>query len=83
MTEARTGEAWLHTAALLALQANIHRDPRKSAPFRPADFHPHLRQKPVVSAKVGIGVLKQIFVDRPGGSADGIDAGDPSGRGLR
>lgn len=67
MAEARTGEQWLHTAAVLALLANAHRDPRKTGPFRPADFHPHLRHKPPVAAKVGIAVLKQVFVDRSRG----------------
>jgi hypothetical protein len=49
----------------LALTANAHRDPKKTRPFQPADFNPHLRCKEPVAAKVGIGVLKQVFVNRP------------------
>lgn len=65
MAEARSREAWAHTSAVLALLANAHRDPKKTRPFTPADFHPHLRRKPPVTAKVGIAALKQVFVDRP------------------
>jgi hypothetical protein len=66
MAEARSSQQWAHTAAVLALLANAHRDPKKIRPFTPADFHPHLRRKEPVAAKVGIAVLKQVFVDRPG-----------------
>jgi hypothetical protein len=52
---------------VLALLANAHRDPKKTRPFQPADFNPHLRRKEPVAAKVGIAVLKQVFVDRPKG----------------
>jgi hypothetical protein len=67
MAEARSRERWAHTSALLALTANAHRDPKKTRPFQPADFDPHRRGKEPVAAKVGIAVLKQVFVDRPKG----------------
>lgn len=45
MTEARGREAWDHTAQLLALTFNIHRDPKKGRPTKPADWHPYMRPK--------------------------------------
>jgi hypothetical protein len=65
MAEAASRQRWAHTSAVLALLANAHRDPKKTRPFQPADFNPHLRRKEPVAAKVGIAVLKQVFVDRP------------------
>lgn len=42
MVEARSAAQWNHTAALLALVANCHRDPKKRPrPFTPRTFHPH------------------------------------------
>ena len=68
MAEAKSRQAWNHTSALLAMLANVHRDVKKTRAFKPADFHPHRRGKKQVVRKVGIGVLKQVFVDRrPGG----------------
>jgi hypothetical protein len=64
MAEAKSRQAWNHTASILAMLANTHRDPKKSRAARPADFHPHSgRQGPAIT-KVGINVLKQVFVDR-------------------
>ncbi len=65
MAEAKNRQAWAHTSALLALTANCHRDPKKTRPFQPADFHPHERSnKKPAHMKVGIGILKQVFVNR-------------------
>jgi hypothetical protein len=69
MADSASRERWQHTSALMALLANCHRDPKKTRPFRPKDFHPlerseraarRTRRKPVV----GVSVLKQVFVDR-------------------
>ena len=64
MGEARSQQAWGHTSALLAMLANVHRDAKKTRPYKPADFNPHLRQ-PMTSRspKVGIQALK-VFVDQ-------------------
>jgi hypothetical protein len=68
MAEARQEEAWNHTAAVLSLLANIHRDPKRSRPYKPADFHPYLRARQSMSREVvPITVLKQVFVDRRAG----------------
>jgi len=65
MAEGRIRECWNHTSAVLALLANVHRDPKKGRAFRPADFHPMRRsvaQKPTV-LKGDLRMLKTIFVD--------------------
>jgi hypothetical protein len=69
MAEARSQQCWAHTSALLAMLANVHRDSKKTRAFKPADFNPHLRRPGPTIAKVGITVLKQVFVDnRQGGT---------------
>ena len=40
MAEARRREAWSHTSAVLALIANVNRDPRRVRAFGPEDFNP-------------------------------------------
>jgi hypothetical protein len=35
-------ESWNHTAALIAQQYSIHRDPKKRRePYKPKEFHPY------------------------------------------
>ena len=41
MAEAKGRESWAHTSAIMALIANVNRDPKKSRPFKPADFDPY------------------------------------------
>lgn len=65
MAEGRIRESWNHTAALLALLANVHRDPRKGRALGPADFHPMRKtpaRKPAV-LKGSVELLKTVFVD--------------------
>ena len=65
MCDARRQDQWSHTAALMALIANVHRNPKKrSRPYLPADFHPLIERKRVSIEKVGIRVLKRVFVDK-------------------
>jgi hypothetical protein len=62
MAEARSRDRWTHTSTLLAMLANIHRDPKKkSSPYRPADFSPFRPKEKVVRDKVPITALK-IFL---------------------
>ncbi len=66
MAEARQRESWSRTASVMALIANTQRDPKKSRPFRPSDFDPFSTRRfsPAANApKVGIGVLKTVFID--------------------
>ncbi len=68
MLDGRAREHWNHTSTLMALIANCHRDPKKTRPAKPADFHPFAQRqsenrqprKPIV----GIEVLKQVFIDQ-------------------
>lgn len=62
MGEARSQQAWAHTSSVLALLANVHRDSKKTRAYKPADFNPHMRKTPVIIQKVGISVLKQVFI---------------------
>jgi len=64
MTEARSRDAWHHTAALLALVANCHRDAKKHRPFTPQDFHPGLRRLDPMPSGKDLSALKAVFVDR-------------------
>lgn len=67
MADAKQTEDWNHTAAHLAMAANTHRDPKKTRPFKPGDFHPGTKrtQRPQESKpKVDITILKTVFVDR-------------------
>lgn len=63
MAESRSRVTWQHTSAVLALLANLHRDPTKTRPYAPTDFDPHSQRPEPASPKVGIDVLKQVFVD--------------------
>ncbi|MBM4020562.1 MAG: hypothetical protein FJ288_19965 [Planctomycetes bacterium] len=40
MAEARGRANWAQTSTVLALIANVNRDPKKTRAFRPADFNP-------------------------------------------
>jgi hypothetical protein len=66
MAEARSRDEWARASALMALIANCHRDPKKSRPFKPADFDPYAAKKTeaVVVDKENIGLLKQAFLDK-------------------
>lgn len=68
MAQARQEDNWNHTAALMALLANVNRDPKRGRPFKPADFHPALperrgRTTPPAPLKGDISMLKTVFVD--------------------
>ena len=69
MAQARQEDNWNHTAAIMALLANVNRDPKRGRPFKPADFHPALpgRQARTQSPSVlkgEITMLKTVFVDQ-------------------
>lgn len=61
MAEGRVRDEWRRASVLLALIANANRDPKKTRAFRPADFDPFA--KPAEPIKVGIEVLKDVFID--------------------
>ena len=68
MAEAKGREAWAHTSAVLAMTANVNRDPKRTRAFRPADFNPHemARRKKVIG-KADISILKDVFVKKEKG----------------
>jgi len=63
MAEARVDAEWNHTSAILAMLANVNRDPKKHGPYRPEDFHPLNRRgssQGIRITKSNIGVLKVL-----------------------
>ena len=68
MAEGKAKDAWQHTAAILALIANVNRDPKKKRPFMPADFNPYFektsRPDVIVVTKENISLLKNAFLRR-------------------
>jgi len=65
MARARQQDNWNHTAAVLALLANVNRDPKRGRPFKPSDFHPvqAASQETPRPLKGDIRMLKAVFVD--------------------
>ena len=71
MAEGHSLAAWGHTAAVLAMLANCHRDPKKTRAFRPSDFLPADRHGDPRSGRQSeevieidennIGLLRQAF----------------------
>ena len=67
MAEAKSRDQWNHTAAVLALVANCHRDPKKTGAFKPEQFNPLAEKPEPVKLKdkdEAFAILKQVFVDR-------------------
>jgi hypothetical protein len=60
MAEARLHDEWSRMSALMALLANLQRDPKKTRAFKPADFDPFVKRNPVPS--VGLEGAKEMFV---------------------
>lgn len=67
MAEGRQRDQWSHTSLVLAVLANIHRDPKRAGRYTSDDFNPFTARKPV-TMKAGVGILKQVFVDSRKGS---------------
>jgi len=45
MANAKSEAAWAHTSSILAMIANVNRNPKKRAkPFTPMDFSPYKRK---------------------------------------
>ena len=63
MTEGRRRDNWSHTSSVMALIANVNRDPKRSRAFKPADFDPYADKKQgrIVIDKENISVLKTYF----------------------
>ena len=64
MAEGHSLAAWGHTAAVLAMLANCHRDPKKTRAFRPSDFDPRQAgqsEEVIEIDESNIGLLRQAF----------------------
>jgi len=68
MAEGRGRDEWGRMSSLLALVANVNRDPKHTRAFTPADFNPYEVRRPsgIPLTKANMGLLKQVFVDRKG-----------------
>lgn len=56
MATGRNKAMWPHTAAILAMLANINRDPKKTRAVKPSDFDPYadkVETKPQETATLG------------------------------
>ncbi|HOD83616.1 MAG TPA: hypothetical protein PKG77_19535 [Phycisphaerae bacterium] len=69
MAQARQRAAWERTSWLLALIANVNRDPRRqSRPLKPADFDPYAgqdggrRERPLTDTRAAFRLMKMLFV---------------------
>lgn len=65
MAEGRQRDAWMHTASLMAMVANVARG-SKTKSYTYKDFYPFSTAKANKGdvPKVGIGVLKSVFIDK-------------------
>ena len=62
MAEGRNRAEWSRTSSLMAHLANCNRASKRDRVYHPRDFDPYARpEKPI---KVGIGVLKDVFINR-------------------
>ena len=65
MAEARVDAEWNHTSAVLAMLANVNRDPKKHGPYRPEEFHPLKRRDRshgVPITRENVSLLKKVFI---------------------
>ena len=64
MVEGRGKFEWSQTASLMALAANLVRDPKKGKAASPADVNPFAQRppKPVLKGKEMLAALKAAFV---------------------
>lgn len=61
MSDARQRHDWSIASTLMAVLANIHRDPKRSRSLKPDDFDPFAQKRSV--PKVPITVLKDVFIN--------------------
>ena len=61
MAESNSRQRWAHTSTVLAMIANVNRDPKKHGPFKPADFNPHVERAVKIKTS-DLSILKDIFV---------------------
>ncbi|HAN98342.1 MAG TPA: hypothetical protein DCQ98_13325 [Planctomycetaceae bacterium] len=70
LAEERQRDQWAHTSLVLAVLANLHRDPKRTGRYSPDDFNPFAASRGAPPPKAGIEVLKAVFVDQGSGGAN-------------
>ena len=63
MAESRIRDEWNRTASVMALLANVNRDSKKRAAYKPSDFHPQQEKKSTPLPMDGFKMMKSVFVD--------------------
>lgn len=61
MSHARQKALWALGSSVMALLANLHRDPKKGKKWSPRDFNPFEKGK---KEMVPLTVLRDVFVER-------------------
>ena len=63
MAEGHSRDIWSATSAMMALIANVNRDPRKHRPYEPKDFNPHGKEVVAegVVEKSDLSVARRFF----------------------
>ena len=64
MAQGKGKDAWSRTSALMALIANVNRDPKRNRAFKPSDFDPYADKKQgrIVVDKENISILRNYFL---------------------
>jgi len=58
-------QQWSHTSTVLAMIANVNRDPHKHGPYKAEDFHPyrqHTQHTGTPLTAENLGLLKKTFI---------------------
>lgn len=62
MAQGHGQSAWGRTSNLMALIANVNRDPKKGRSFKPEDFNPYSRRsRVIVLTQQNFGLLREVF----------------------
>lgn len=62
MAEGKDKAEWRRTSCILALIANVNRDPGKHSAFDPSDFNPHEQKPKAMLEGKDLRILKDVFV---------------------
>ena len=71
MAEGKNKVTWNHTAAMLALMFNVHRDSKKTRAKTALDFHPFADEMRGPRPKADFGDLRSMFVKEGKGKKGG------------
>jgi hypothetical protein len=61
MADARNRAEWGRAASIMALIANVNRDPKKSRAFKPGDFDPFTQRRSGVAPKLKMSEVKGML----------------------